>query len=78
MSKRKTLEERIVERGLISRPRHIRAELDRLAQQVKKLQRFAPSPIKGCHCQICRMHDHVTGAYLNRNDMLRLIREAKR
>ena len=34
MSKRKTLEGRLANRGLISRPRHIRAELDRQSAKV--------------------------------------------
>jgi hypothetical protein len=61
---------------------HVRAELDRLARQVKQLQRFAPSPGKspgkGCPCQICRMRDYAMGAYFNRNEVLELIRKAKR
>lgn len=56
----------------------IRAELERLARRIKKLNRFAPGPVKRCHCQICSVHSHTLGAYLNRNDVLALLKQAKR
>lgn len=59
---------------------HIRAELSRLARAIKQLERVSPkdAPVTGCDCQICSMRKNATGAYINRQDVLDLIKEAKR
>ena len=75
MSKRKTLGklnmfERMCRRGAIAKTvtQHIRAELDRLARQVRKLN-TSTGQFYGCdESRIC----------IRRADVLKLIREAKR
>lgn len=82
--KRERLVERINKRIVrnnqcfVDEEMHIRAEYALLARQIKQLNRFAPGPVKGCHCQICSVHSHTLGAYLNRNDVLALLKQAKR